>query len=96
MVIPIAVDKLDEADVAFGETAGEEAIIREARLARFGAILLEHFLGFFGNVHEIGNAGLHAISHFVGFDARGNLRIADGAELDFVELLDGVEEFAGC
>ena len=37
---------------------------------------------------------MHPVSHFKGIDARGNLGVADRAEVDFVEFLDEIERAA--
>ena len=50
VVVPVAMAELDKADAALGEAAGEEAIIAEAGLAGFGAVEIEHGLGFAGEV----------------------------------------------
>src|SRR5687768_14814553 len=38
VVVPIAMDELDERHIAFGEAAGEKAVVGETGFAGFGAI----------------------------------------------------------
>ena len=94
MMIPVAVAELDEADIAFGESASEEAIIGEAGSSWGGAVEIEDLLAFRGEVGEFGDAGLHPESEFVVFDLGGDGGISDGAEGHAVEVIGGVDEFA--
>ena len=92
VVIPIAVEQLDEANVPFGQPPGQEAIVGERGFARLRAIHFQDFIGFLGDVHQFGDAGLHAISHFVSLDPGRDFRIADRVKLNLVQLPDAIEQ----
>ena len=75
VMVPAAVIELDEAHVALGEAAGEQAVGGErAGLAGIVAVELETCSGSFESVGEIGHAGLHAERHLVLRDAGVDLR----------------------
>ena len=93
VVIPAAVEELDEADAALGHAAGEEAVAREgARIFDFGAVdfFVEGFV-FAGEIGELGNGGLHAEGHFLLSDGGLDFRVTDFCEFFFVKLSDEVE-----
>src|SRR4026209_1655192 len=46
MMIPVAMAELDETHAAFGETAREQAVVRERRLARLRAVGFQGFFRF--------------------------------------------------
>jgi hypothetical protein len=95
VMVPALVEELDKADAAFDESAGEEAVVGEARLAGLGAIHFVNALWFGLDVHELRDAGLHAKGHFVLADAGGDFGVADVVEVNLVEVLDGIDdEFA--
>jgi len=82
VVVPATVIELHKAGAFFNEAAGEKAVGGIRTIAGSGAIHLQGFLGFAGEVGEFGNGGLHAEGHFIGADASGNLRVVD----EFVAL----------
>ena len=93
VVVPAAVEELDEADAALGHAAGEEAVAGEgAGFLDFGAVesLVELFV-FAGEVGEFGDGGLHAEGHFLLGDGGLDFGVADFGELFLVELGDEVE-----
>ncbi len=93
MLIPTGVHELDEFHTALGESAGHQAVVGEGALAFYiGAVHVENGLGFAGKIGELGHAGLHAESHFILADARGDFGITEVFEFGFVELGDVVEE----
>ena len=47
-----------------------------------------------GQVHRLGGAGLHAVRHFEGIDARGDLGVAYGGEALAVERVDSIQRLA--
>ena len=94
VVVPVAVAELDEADAAFGETAGEETVVSEAGFALFRAVGVEDGLRFLGEIGEFGDTGLHAEGEFVVFDLGGDGWVAELAEGEPVEFVGGVEEIA--
>ena len=79
-MVPIAVVKLHETHVALGQPSGEQTVVGERRFARFRPVHLQDAFRLFGDVHQVGHARLHPVGHFIGVDARGDLRVADGAE----------------
>lgn len=93
VVIPTAVEELDEADAALGHAAGKEAVAGEgAGFFDFGAVdfFVEGFvLG--GEVGELGDGGLHAEGHFLLGDGGLDFRVADFCELLFVEFSHEIE-----
>ena len=83
---------MDEAHAALDQSRrASKTIIRKGTFARLGPIHFERFLGFLGKVHQLGRAGLHAVSHLEGVDARGNFRVAHDIEAFLVQGLEGVE-----
>ena len=89
--VPAPVEELDEADALLGEAAGEEAVVGEGGFAGFCAVGFEGFGVFFGDVHDAGDGGLHAVGQFVLFDAGEGFGVVEAFELHAVELLEGVE-----
>ena len=95
VLIPTGVHELDEFHTALGESAGHQAVVGEGALAfHIGAVHVENGLRFVGKIGEFGHAGLHAESHFILADARGDFRVAEVLEFGFVEFGDVVEEAA--
>ena len=77
VVIPAAMVELDEADVALGKAAGEEAVGGVgAGDAGVFAIKFEGAGGFFAKVGEIGHTHLHSVRHLVCGDAGINFGVA--------------------
>ena len=76
VAIPAPVEELDEADAAFGEASGEEAVIGEGFAAGLGAVEVVDFLGFGGEVEGVGGGELHAEGHFVLGDSGHGFRVA--------------------
>jgi hypothetical protein len=89
--VPAPVEEVDEAGAAFDEAAGEEAVVREGGFAGFGAVGFEGFGVFLADVHDAGDAGLHAEGEFVLGDAGDGLGVAEFGGLEFVEVAKGVE-----
>src|SRR3954468_16774051 len=50
VMIPVAMTELHEAHAAFGETAREQAVVREGSFAGFSAVQVEDFFWLFGNI----------------------------------------------
>jgi len=89
--IPAGMIDLDEANTSFGESAGKENIGGEAGFAGLGSVEVEGLFGFLGKVHQFRCTGLHAVSHFVGFDAGCDLGVAHDLGTFLVEFLEEVE-----
>ena len=49
---------------------------------------------FAANVHQFGSAGLHAVRHFVGVDARGDLFVAGLDQTLQIQLAHGIDHLA--
>ena len=76
VLIPPAVKELHEADVAFEQAAGEEAVGGVGARARdFRAVGIQCRLGFAGDVSQLGHRGLHAEGHLVSLDACDGFRV---------------------
>src|ERR1035441_7003812 len=72
VVVPAFMEKLDETDATLDEAAGQQAIHRERRLARFGAVKLQGLRRLFGNICQLWRAGLHAVGHLKRVDPSGD------------------------
>jgi len=93
VLVPGFVEELDEAHAAFDQPPSEQAIIGEGRFAGFGAVHFEVAWDSFERSINSG-AALHAVRHFEGIDATGDLGIADQVEMLLVQFFDGVERIA--
>ena len=92
MLVPALVVELDEADVAFGESAGEQAVRREGPgVAGVLAVELEGLGGFIGEIGHLGHRHLHAVGEFVLGDPRPDRLVAFAFPLQFVEPADAGE-----
>ena len=94
VMVPRFMEELHAADAALDQSPSQQAVVGETRLARFRAVHLQDVLGFVGDVHQFRRAGLHLGGHLEGADSRGDLRVADHAEPQFVQLPQRVERFA--
>ena len=92
MVIPAAVIELHKADTALDESAGQEAVVGEGRLSGLGAVLLQHLAGLLLQIHELRHAALHAVGHFERLNPGVDLGVAQGIELELIQLVNPVEE----
>ena len=78
VLVPTAVEELDEADVAFEQAAGQQAVGRiGARAGDLGAVGRQGLAGFLGDVGQLRHRGLHAEGHLVGLHAGDGLGVAD-------------------
>lgn len=85
--------QFDEANAAFDEAAGEEALASVGGLLGLGVVeAIEFFgeFGFAGEVAEFGNGRLHAPCEFVVADGSLNLRV--GVDSRGEALVEGVDE----
>ena len=95
VLVPALMIKLDEADAAFGQAAGEEAVGGVgAGLAAVGTVKLEYAVGFLREIGHRGHGALHAISHFVLGDSGFDFGIEFFLELQLIERADFVEQRA--
>ena len=84
VLVPAAVEELDEADAALEQPAGHEAVGGVAAgFVDFGAVAVDDVLRFAAEVRQFGHRGLHAECHFVGGDAGERFGVAGfgGAEM---------------
>ena len=92
MLVPAAMEDLDEPDVAFDEPACQQSTPGErAWLVDVGAVHVENVLGFVRDVGQFGNRGLHPKGHLVLGDASLRLGIGDRGVFPLIEPVDGVE-----
>ena len=91
VLVPGFVEKFDEADAAFDESSGEEAVVGEGGFAGGGTVELLDVFGFAGDVGDFGGDVLHAEGHFEGVDAALDFGVADRVEAFLVEAVDGVD-----
>ena len=95
VLIPGFVEQLHEADAAFDEPPGQQAVAGEAGvLGRFDAVAVERLLRFLAEVHQLRGARLQAIRHFVALDAGGDLRIGIRLQRLLVQPIQGIERGA--
>lgn len=98
VLIPAGVDgfvgvvDLDEADAAFGEASGHEALASVV-LGRFLADAIHRFggFGFAGEIEDIGRIHLHAEGEVEGVDGGVEILVFFTLRLLAVELLEEVE-----
>ena len=92
MVIPVRVEELHEADAAFDQATGEDAIGGvAARTPRIRPIELEDFILLVAEVGKLRHAGLHAVGHLVLADTRGDLGVAGARQGLLIEGADGIQ-----
>ena len=71
VLIPPAMEELNEAHAAFGQPPRQKAVAGErARLARIGPIEIEGRFRFLREIGQLRHGRLHAIRHLVLRDAR--------------------------
>ena len=92
MVVPAAVEQLDEAHAAFGKPPREQAVGRKgAGLPGIRTVQLEDPLRLFREIRQLGHRALHPVRHLVLRDARRDLRIARLLELHLVQLCQMIQ-----
>jgi hypothetical protein len=95
VLIPPAMEKLDEADVAFEQSSGKQAIGRiTAGNEDVGTIGIERGLRFARQIGQFGNRCLHAERHLIGIDPRESFRIAQFGGSPGVEFFQIIEQRA--
>ena len=86
VLVPAAMEELDEAHAALGQPAGQQAVGGEgAGLARVGAVQGEGVRGLAREVGQLGHRGLHPVGQLVLGDPRGDLGVAELVVPDLVE-----------
>ncbi len=76
VVIPVGMVELNETDPTLDETSGKQRVGGKPGLPRGDAVEVEGRLALLSEVHQLRGAGLHAVGHLVGIEAREDLRIA--------------------
>ncbi len=91
VLIPGFVEKLHKAHAALQQPARQQTIVGEGRLARLGAVHRQDVLRFFGDIHKLRGARLHAIGHLERANAGGDFRIADQIEATLVQAFESFQ-----
>ena len=95
VMIPPGMIKLDEPDVALGQSPRQQAVGRErAGLPGIGAVSFEDTIGLVRDLRHLGHGCLHPVGHLVLGDPGLNRRIEHGIVLDLVQLAQPVEHLA--
>ena len=78
VLVPAAMEELDEPHAALGQPAGQQAVGGEGPgLADVGAVQVEDRVRLVRQVGQLGDRGLHPVGQLVLGDPRGDLGIAD-------------------
>jgi hypothetical protein len=83
--------KLDKADPALRESAGEQAVGGERAVAAFRAIEVENMAWLTAHIHQIRHAGLHAKREFILTNARLDFGIGKALVGKLVERAHGAD-----
>ncbi len=75
MMIPTFVIQLNKTNPPLDQTPRQKTVVCKRLLSGFGSVHLHGCLGFLGQIHEFGSAGLHAVGHLVIINTGLNLRI---------------------
>ena len=91
VLIPGLMEELHETDPSLHQAPGQQAVVGVGGLPRFRPVEIQDGLGFPGDIHEIGHAGLHAKGHLEGVDARGDFGVPDRLQPHTVEIPNRVQ-----
>ncbi len=92
VLVPSAMEDLNDADTAFDEASGEDGGVGETAGAfHVGPVHFEGGIGFTGEIGEFGHAGLHAERHLVLGDPGLDFGITEGAMMPVVQFIEGIE-----
>src|SRR5688572_19510007 len=95
MLIPSSVEDLHEAYAFFDKAACEQTVRGKcARLLGIISVELVCFRRFFREIHQIGNARLETVRHFVLLDSSGDFGVAELSELKMIELGNDIQYLA--
>lgn len=92
VVVPIAMVELYEADTAFCHTTCQEAIGSEGSIATFGPVEVEGRGRFISQIHQIGNAGLHAKGQFILADPGSDFGVIEALLAESIQLVGGGDD----
>ena len=91
-MIPAHVKQLDEADAAFGQPPGQEAIGgKGAGTADVGTIALQHVFRLAASVGEFRHRALHAVGQLILGDPGEDFRVVHLRIAETVELAQVIE-----
>ena len=97
VMIPALMIQLHELHAALGQAPREQAVGGEAAgLACIGTIRREGGFGFAAQVHDLGHARLHAVSHLVLGDASIDIRLAEAIGVVLVQVAQRIKHRAAC
>ena len=94
MEVPAPVEQVDKPHSLLKETAGQQAIVGEAGVARYRPVVFQHWLGLAGNIHHLRHAGLHAEGQFILGDAGGGFRMPHLRRLRFIQIPQRIQRLA--
>ena len=91
MEIPAPVEEVHKPHPLLDETAGQQAVVGEARAPWFCTVGIEHLLRLSGDVHHLRHAGLHPEGEFILRDPCDGFGITEFPGLQFVQVPEGIE-----
>ena len=94
VVVPSTVIELYESNASFSQSAGQQAVSPEGAVSSLGAIEIKDVFGFPGDVHQLGDAHLHAEGEFVLADTCINFRIPNLSGSQSVESSGSIDDVA--
>ena len=94
VTVPVGVIQLDEADAAFDESTGEEAVATEGWFIFFDAVKGESRSALSLKIDQFRGAGLHAGRHLVGGDAGVDFGVTGFDGTLKVQIANGVDGLA--
>ena len=94
MEVPAPVKQLNKANAFFNKPSGQQAVVRKAGFARFGAIGFLSFFCFLRDIHDVRNRSLHPISKFVLCNPRQRFGVPQLLRLNLIQLLQRVQRTA--
>ena len=92
VVVPPTVVELYESDTSFSQSAGQQAVSPEGAVSSLGTIEIKDVFGFPGDVHQLGDAHLHAEGKFVLADTCINFRIPNLSGSQSVESSGSIDD----
>ena len=92
--IPAPVEEVDKANAFLDEASCQQAVVGEAGAAGLGSVGFQCLLGFFGNVHDFRDGGLHPVGHLVLSNTGEGFGAAEFFGLDPIQGVQGIETLA--
>ena len=94
VVIPALVEQLDKAHALLNKPPRQQAVVGQARCARFRTVSLQGRGWFAADVHQFRHAALHAVRQLVLRDARRDLWVADIRQRDPIQRVNAIDNVA--